>query len=174
MQWVNLQPYDPVVLKICFICQVCQARQNILCQYNHVECCIIVVFYTFLWPPLAVLHVFRYQTTCLGLHCTELSWSWRWRSLTDRYCATQHRTLLPVISASHASCLKWNIKLFKTTKNLCCKCRKVANCFLLDTIEILWKFRSCCIISLDVVLKRVMGGCVNSDWIDAEVCYTRL
>ena len=61
-------------------------------------------------------------------------------------------------------------KLCKTTKNGCCKCHKVFHYFLSGNIEILWKLQSGRIISLSIVLTRVLGGCMNSDWINAEVC----
>ena len=35
-------------------------------------------------------------------------------------------------------------------------------------IEIMRKLQSCRINSLAVISKRVMGGCMNSDWINAQ------
>ena len=80
-----------------------------------------------------------------------------------------HRALLPVIPAPYTSCPKWNIKLLKTTKNGGNKSNKVVLFFLWGHIKIMWKLQSCRIISLAVISKRVMGGFVNSDWINAEV-----
>ena len=83
---------------------------------------------------------------------------------------TYHRALLPVIPAPYTSCPKWNIILLKTTKNGGNKSNKVVFFFLWGNIESMWKLQICRIISLAVISKRVMGGCVNSDWINAEVC----
>ena len=57
----------------------------------------------------------------------------------------------------------------RVIKNGCCKCHKVTHNFLLGNIEILWKLESCHINSLAIIIKRVMGGCMNSDRNNAEV-----
>ena len=84
-----------------------------------------------------------------------------------------HRALLPVIPAPYTSCPKWYIKLLKPTKNGRNKSNKIVLFFLWGRIEIIWKLQSCCITSLAVISKRVIGGCVNIDWINAEVCLLR-
>ena len=107
---------------------------------------------------------------CSSCHNAQIFQTSQSNVLISTISYVLHRVLLPVTLAPYNSCPKWNIKLLKTTKNGGNESNKVVLFFLWGHIEIMWKLQSCHIISLAVIFKRVMGGCVNSDWINAEVC----